>query len=167
MSAPVPVAARLKAAGLVLPSPMAAAANYVPHVATRVANGWLVHTAGQGPYRDGKLHHLGCIGSDIGLEQACDSAHMVALNVLTQAQAAGQAVIGDNPLDRARCLRLGIFLYCVDGFDGIGAVADAASNTVLAVLGDAGRHARSVAGMNALPMHTSVEIDGIFFFGEK
>jgi enamine deaminase RidA (YjgF/YER057c/UK114 family) len=158
------VATRLRAAGLALPPPMGAAANYTPHVTTRAGDGWLVHTAGQGPYRDGKLHHLGCVGQEIGLEQACDSARLVALNVLTQAQAAGRAILGEDALDRARCLRLGIFVYCTSGFAPLDKVADAASDLLVTAMGDAGRHARSVAGMNALPMRTSVEIDGIFLF---
>jgi len=163
------VAARLKAAGLSLPPPMGAAANYTPHVTTKTADGWLVHTAGQGPYRDGRLHHLGCIGRELDLAQACDSARLVTLNVLTQAQQAGRAILGDgalgsDTLDRALCLRLGIFVYCTTGFAQLDAIADAASDLVLTALGAAGRHARSVAGMPALPMRTSVEIDGIFLF---
>ena len=158
------VASRLKAAGLALPPPMGAAANYTPHVTTKTTDGWLVHTAGQGPYRDGRLHHLGCIGHDIDLEQACDSARLVTLNVLTQAQAAGRAFLGGDALDRARCLRLGIFVYCTTGFTQLDVIADAASDVIITALGDAGRHARSVAGMPALPMRTSVEIDGIFLF---
>jgi enamine deaminase RidA (YjgF/YER057c/UK114 family) len=164
MPTPASVAARLKAAGLALPPPMGAAANYVPHVAVRHGEGWLVQTAGQGPYRDGKLHHLGCVGGDLDLAQACDSARLVALNVLTQAQAAGRAIFGEEALDRARCLRLGVFVYCSAGFAQLDLIADAASQVIVTVLGDAGRHARSVAGMPALPMRTSVEIDGIFLF---
>ncbi len=167
MPGPSSVAARLQAAGLSLPQPMAAAANYVPYVTTRVANGWLVQTAGQGPYRDGKLHHLGRVGEDISFDQACDSARMVTLNVLTQAQAAGQALLGADALDHGRCLRLGMFVYCIEGFTHLVEIADAASAIVTTALGDAGRHVRSVAGMAALPMRTSVEIDGLFFFGEK
>ena len=158
------IAARLQAVGLALPSPMGAAANYVPNVTTKTADGWLVHTAGQGPYRDGKLHHLGCVGQEIDLAQACDSARLVTLNVLTQAQAAVRAVLGENALDRARCLRLGIFVYCVADFTQFDAVADAASDLMLTALGDAGPHARSVAGVPALPLRTSFEIDGIFLF---
>lgn len=161
---PLTVADRLKAAGLALPAPMGPAANYTPHVACRTGHGWLVHVAGQGPYRDGKLAHLGCVGAGIDLDQACDSARLVTLNVLAQAQAAGHALPGAPSLDRARCLRLGIFAYCVAGFGGLDAIADAASALVIAALGDAGRHTRSVAGMGSLPMRTSVEIDGLFLF---
>lgn len=160
----VSVVSRLKAAGLALPPPMGAAANYTPHVTTKTADGWLVHTAGQGPYRDGKLHHLGCVGREIGLAQACDSARLVTLNVLSQAQAAVSAILGEDALDRARCLRLGVFVHCTAGFAQLDTVADAASELVLTALGEAGRHARSEAGMPALPMGISVEIDGIFLF---
>lgn len=160
----VTVADRLKAAGLALPDPMGAAANYTPHVSTPHGPGWIVHVAGQGPYRDGKLSQLGCVGRDLDLAQACDSARLVTLNVLAQAQAAGLTLPGAPTLDRARCLRLGIFAYCVAGYDRLDRIADAASDLVIAVMGTAGRHGRSVAGMGALPMRTSIEIDGLFLF---
>ncbi len=161
---PLTVADRLKTAGLALPAPMGPAANYTPHVASRAGKGWIVHIAGQGPYRDGTLAHLGCVGAGIGLDQACDSARLVTLNVLAQAQAAGLALPGAPSLDRARCLRLGIFVHCIEAYDRLDAIADAASALVVAALGDAGRHARSLAGMGSLPMRTSVEIDGLFLF---
>jgi enamine deaminase RidA (YjgF/YER057c/UK114 family) len=161
---PSSVSARLAAAGLVLPAPMSAAANYVPHTMMRVAQGWLVQTAGQGPYADGKLQHLGCIGEDVELAAACASARMVALNVLAQARDAAQVALGADALDHARCLRLGVFLHSATGMGELDRIADAASAIMVAALGDAGRHARSVAGMAGLPMRISVEIDGLFLF---
>jgi enamine deaminase RidA (YjgF/YER057c/UK114 family) len=162
------VADRLQAAGFALPAPMGPAANYTPHVAAPHGRGWIVHVAGQGPYRDGRLCHLGRVGPDgdgeLDLARACDSARLVVLNVLAQAQAAGRALPGAPTLERARCLRLGIFVYCSAGYGQLDRIADAASALVIVAMGEAGRHARSVAGMGALPMRTSVEIDGLFLF---
>ncbi|MGE0152533.1 MAG: RidA family protein [Reyranellaceae bacterium] len=156
------VLARLQAAGLELPPAMPAVASYVPFVATETAAGTLVHVAGQGPFRDGRLEHVGRIGQEIDAEQARASARLVTLNVLAQAAAATQARFGEPALHRARCLRLGIFLNCVDGFAAMDEIADAASALVLAALAAKGRHCRSVVGQPVLPMRTSVEIDGLF-----
>jgi len=158
------VAARLRAAGLTLPAPMGATANYVPHVAIRHGKDWLVQTAGQGPYGDGQLQHLGCVGQALGLEQARASAQLVALNVLGQANAAAIPVLGADALEYGRCLRLGIFVHGIAGYEALEGIANAASALMVTVLGNAGRHARSVAGMPALPMRISVEIDGLFLF---
>lgn len=153
---------RLRAAGFDLPPAMPAVASYVPFVVTRTSDGALVQVAGQGPFRSGKLEYVGRIGKDIGADQAQASARLVTLNVLAQAAEASRAICGEPALHRVRCLRLGIFLNCVDGFAAMGDIADAASNLVVTALADKGRHCRSVAGQPVLPMLTSVEIDGIF-----
>lgn len=153
---------RLRAAGHELPPAMPAVASYVPFVITPAGHGALVHVAGQGPFRDRQLHHIGRIGADLTVEQAMDSARLVTLNVLAQAAAASEVPFGAPSLHRLRCLRLGIFLNCVDGFAATETIADAASDLVVAALGERGRHCRSVVGKPVLPMRTSVEIDSIF-----
>jgi enamine deaminase RidA (YjgF/YER057c/UK114 family) len=153
---------RLRAAGLDLPPAMPAVASYVPFVVTQTAHGALVHVAGQGPFRNGNLEYVGRIGADISADQAQASARLVTLNVLAQASAATQTICGEPALQRVRCLRLGIFMNCVDGFTALDEIADAASDLVVAALGAKGRHCRSVAGKPVLPMQTSVEIDGLF-----
>jgi len=156
------VLARLSAAGLELPPAMPAVASYVPFVVTETAFGPLVHVAGQGPFHAGRLEHVGRIGADIAPEQAKASARLVTLNVLAQAAAATAARFGEPSLHRARCLRLGIFLNCTDGFAAMEEIADAASLVMSMALGPDGRHCRSVVGKPVLPMQTSVEIDGLF-----
>lgn len=158
MSSHDAVLARLRAAGLELPPAMPAVASYVPFAIA----GELVHVAGQGPFRNGKLDYVGRIGEDIDAEQAKASARLVTLNVLAQAAAATQAKFGQPALHRARCVRLGIFLNCVDGFIPMAAIADAASDVIVTALGANGLHCRTVAGQPVLPMQTSVEIDGLF-----
>ena len=159
------VADRLAAAGIALPAAMPAVASYVPFTILRQDKTWLVHVAGQGPFRDGRLLHIGRVGDGIDLSGAQDCARLVALNVLAQADAASRQVEGAPGLNRGRCLRLGVFVHCVDGFAAIDTVADAASSLIELALGAAGRHARTTVGMPVLPMRTAVEIDAVFEFG--
>jgi len=153
---------RLRAVGYELPPAMPAVASYVPFVMTETDAGTLVHIAGQGPFRGGRLEYVGRIGADMTVGDAMASARLVTLNVLAQAAAATQAKFRAPSLHKARCLRLGIFLNCVDGFADMEPIADAASGLVSGALGDKGRHCRSVVGKPVLPMQTSVEIDAIF-----
>jgi enamine deaminase RidA (YjgF/YER057c/UK114 family) len=153
---------RLRAAGRELPPAMPAVASYVPFVLTETSAGTLVHIAGQGPFRDGRLEYVGRIGADMTIGDAIASARLVTLNVLAQAAAATQAKFGSHSLHKARCVRLGIFLNCVDGFADLEPIADAASALVMDALGNKGRHCRSLVGKPVLPMQTSVEIDAIF-----
>lgn len=141
---------------------MPAVATYVPTVTSAINAGILVHVAGQGPFRNGALGFVGRIGRDLTAETACRSAELVCLNLIAQAAAAAERQIGAPSLHRLRCLRLGIFLNCVDGFAELDSIADAASKIVVAAFGDNGQHCRSVVGQPVLPMGTSVEIDGIF-----
>ena len=152
------VIARLAAAGFTLP----AVASYVPTVATPFGKGALVHVAGQGPFRNGRLEFVGRIGAEIDVDTARRSAELVALNVLAQVAGAAEAHFSVPSLHRARCVRLGVFLNCVDGFAAVETIADAASKIVVAAFGGKGQHCRSVVGKPVLPMDTSVEIDGIF-----
>jgi len=153
---------RLRAAGHELPPAMPAVASYVPFVLTETGAGTLVHIAGQGPFRDGRLEYVGRIGAGMTVGDAMASARLVTLNVLAQVAAATQAKFGAPSLHKARCLRLGIFLNCADGFAEMEPIADAASALVMGALGDKGRHCRSLVGKPVLPMQTSVEIDAIF-----
>ncbi len=162
MSSHDAVLARLRRLGHELPPAMPAVATYVPFVATDLGSATLVHVAGQGPFRDGRLEHIGRIGDNLAAEAALASARLVTLNVLAQANAAAQVRFGAPSLHRVRCLRLGIFLNCVSGFADMEPIADAASQLVVGALGDNGRHCRTVAGQPVLPMQTSVEIDGLF-----
>ncbi len=153
---------RLRLAGHELPRAMPAVATYVPAVSIIFGDGVLVHVAGQGPFRNGALEFVGCVGRDLDVEAACRSAELVCLNLIAQAAAAAEQQFGAPSLHRLRCLRLGIFLNCVDGFANFEPIADAASKIALAAFGGKGQHCRSVVGQPVLPMGTSVEIDGIF-----
>ena len=148
------IAARLKDLGIELPQPAAAVANYVPFV----VSGSLVFVSGQLPLENGKLMVAGKLGDSVTLEDGVRAARLCALNLLALARAAAG---GD--LDRIRRLvRLTAFVASVPGFTDQPKVVNGASDLMVQVLGEAGRHARVAVGAPALPLDAAVEIDGIF-----
>lgn len=148
---------RLETMGLALPKAAAPVANYVPFV----RSGDLVVISGQicyGP--DGALApaHTGKVGGNVSAEAGKDAARLCALNVLAQLEAA----VGD--LDHAvmRCVRLGGFINAAPGFSAVAGVMNGASDLMVELLGDRGRHARSTVGVAALPLDAAVEVEAIF-----
>jgi enamine deaminase RidA (YjgF/YER057c/UK114 family) len=147
-------AARLAALGITLPSPSAPAANYVPW--TRVGD--LVFVSGQIPLVDGKPAHVGKVGVDLDIARAYEAARLCALSLLAHANAAAG---GD--LDRVRrCVKLLGFVNASPEFGDHPKVVNGASDLIVAVLGDRGRHARSAVGAGSLPFGVSVEVEAIF-----
>lgn len=146
--------ARLKELGIVLPQPVPPAANYAPW--TRSGN--LLFIAGQLPLQDGKDLHSGKLGGGVTIEQGRHAAKLCAINILAQVRA---ALNGD--LDRVvRCLRLTGFVNAVPEFADHPQVVNGASDFMVEVFGDAGRHARAAVGAASLPRSVCVEVDAIF-----
>lgn len=146
--------ARLAELGIVLPEAAAPAANYIPYVVT----GKLVMVSGQIPMSGGEIKGIGKVGRDITTEDAAGIARICALNLIAQAKA---ACGGD--LDKiARVVKLGGFVNCVDDYAQQPEVVNGASNLMVDVFGDAGRHSRFAVGANALPRGVAVEVEGIF-----
>lgn len=145
---------RLEALGITLPEVMGAKGNYAPW--TRA--GSLLVIAGQGPFWDGDIHHNGRFGEDLSIEDGVACARLVGLNILAQVREAC-----GGTLDRVvQCVKLGGFVQCTPDFTDMPKVINGASDLMVEVFGDAGKHARFAVGMHSLPMGTSVEIDGIF-----
>lgn len=148
------IAARLKELGLELPVPAVAVANYVPYVVT----GSLVFVSGQLPLENGKPVVLGRLGENLSIDDGARGARLCALNLLAQAKAAAG---GD--LDRIRRLvRLTAFVNCTNDFTDQPKVVNGASDLMVEVLGEAGRHARVAVGAPSLPLGVAVEIDAVF-----
>lgn len=146
--------ARLKELKIDLPTPSTPAANYVPFKRA----GSLVFIAGQVPNADGKDQFTGQVGKEISLEDAQKAARLCAINILAQLKA---AVGGD--LDKVvSCVRLGGFVNAVAGYGQQPQVINGASDLMVAVFGDAGRHARAAVGCGSLPRNVPVEVDAIF-----
>lgn len=147
---------RLQELGVTLPQAAAPVANYVPFVRT----GNLVVVSGQICLgADGKIAdaHKGKLGGEVSLERGQEAARLCAVNLLAQMRAA----VGD--LDNiVRCVRLGGFINARPDFAALAQVMNGASDLMVAVLGEAGRHARSTIGVAELPLDASVEVEGMF-----
>ena len=148
------IEARLKALGLPLPPPSPPAANYEPVV---IARG-LLFVSGQAPLRDGKLQTTGRVGAEVSLDGGRQAARMCALNVLSQVNA---ALRGDWSRLK-RCVRVTGYVSSAPNFFDQPKVLDAASDLVVEVLGEAGRHARSSIGVAALRANSPVVVEAIF-----
>jgi enamine deaminase RidA (YjgF/YER057c/UK114 family) len=148
--------ARLTALGVTLPSPAAPVANYVPFVIA----GSLLVISGQLPFgADGKLDpaHAGKIGGAVSIEGGKEAARLAVINVLAQAKAAVR------DLDKIRrCVRLGGFINAASGFSALPAIMNGASDFIVEILGEAGRHARSTVGVAELPLEACVEVEAMF-----
>lgn len=145
---------RMSELGIALPPALAPAANYVPFR----LSGNLLFVAGQVPFEGGEAKFLGTLGAGMSVEDGQAAARLCGLNVLAQADA---ALGGD--LDRITgCLRLGVFVAATADFTRHPEVANGASDLIVEVLGDAGRHARAAVGTASLPRGVPVEVDAIF-----
>lgn len=151
------IEARLQELGIELPQPAAPLANYVGYA----VSGNLVIVAGQLCTWNGQLRHIGKLGAVIAIDEGKQAARLCALNVLAQARAAAG---GD--LDRIRrVLRLGGFVNCTPDFTDMPQVVNGASDVMVEVFGDAGKHARAAVGVASLPGGAAVEIEGMFELG--
>ncbi len=147
------VEAKLQELGVTLPTPPAPVASYVPFVIV----GKLVFVSGQVSV-DASGGIKGKLGDTIEVEQGQAAARLCGLNLLAQVKA---ACGGD--LDRVkRVVKLGGFVNVTPDFDPIPQVINGCSDLMVAVFGDAGRHARSAVGQANLPLNYAVEVDGIF-----
>ena len=144
---------RLAELGIVLPKPAQPVATYVPWVRT----GNLVYISGQGAVRDGKIEYTGKVGETLSVEDAVASARLTAINVVDHLR---DACGGD--LDRVkRIVKLLGFVNCTPTFGEQPKVINGASDLMVEVFGEKGRHARSAVGAPSLPFNLSVEIEAI------
>ena len=143
---------RLKNLGISIPEAAAPAANYVPFA----QSGSLLLTSGQLPLEGGKLVHTGRIGDELTVAHGQAAARACAINILAQAKAA----LGD--LGRIkRVVKITAFVASTPDFVEQHLVANGASDLLVAILGDAGKHARSAVGVASLPLNAPVEIEAI------
>lgn len=150
------IEARLQELGVTLPTPPAPVASYVPFAIV----GNLVHVSGQVSV-DASGGIKGKLGDKIEVEEGQAAARLCGLNLLAQVKA---ACGGD--LDRVRrVVKLGGFVNVTPDFAPIPQVINGCSDLMVAVFGEAGRHARSAVGVANLPLDFAVEVDGIFEIG--
>lgn len=149
-----PIDERLAALNITLPQAAAPAANYVPYT---IANG-LLYTSGQLPLDGGSLTATGQVGGSVDVETAQSAARQCAINVLAQAKT---GVDGDWSRIK-RLIKLTVFVSSTSSFTEQHKVANGASDFLVEVLGEPGRHARSAVGVAALPLDASVEVEALF-----
>lgn len=143
--------ARLAELGITLPEAAAPVAAYVPVVVA----GNMAFVSGQISFVDGQLVK-GKLGADVSVEQGILAAQGCGLMILAQLKAA----LGS--LDRVeRVVKLGAFVNSTDAFTDQPKVANGASELMVAVFGDAGKHARAAVSANSLPLGVAVEVDAI------
>ncbi len=145
--------ARLAELGIEISEPAAPVANYVGYVVT----GNLVFISGQVTLKDGEFQHIGKLGANISLEEGQAAARLCATNIIAQLKA---ATGGD--LDRVkRIVKLGGFVNSTPDFTDQAKVINGASDLMVEVFGDKGRHARAAVSAGSLPMGIAVEIDAV------
>lgn len=150
------VHARLKDLNLTLPKPAKPVAAYIPTVSVG-SGARLVFVSGQVPFRDGALIAAGTVPGAVSIEQAQECARQCVLNGL----AAVEAEIGDLSKIR-RVVRVGVFVACEHGFTEHPKVANGASELLVALFGEAGKHARAAVGCPSLPLGAPVEVEFLF-----
>ena len=143
---------KIKELGLSLPQPAKPVANYVP--AVKIGN--LIFVSGHGPYNDGETKTSGKVGRELTIEEGYQVARNVALNCLASVKDA----VGD--LDKVkRIVKLLGMVNCTEDFKDAPKVINGCSDLLVTIFGEAGKHARSAVGMQALPNQIPVEVEMI------
>ncbi len=147
--------ARLASLGITLPQTAATFGAYVP----AVASGSLLFVSGQLPARDGKVAYVGKVGKDLTLEQGQEAAKLALVNALAVVKAQLYT------LDRVtRIVRMAGYVNSAPGFTDQPRVLNAASELLVQVFGEHGRHARLALGASELPLNAAVELELIVEF---
>jgi enamine deaminase RidA (YjgF/YER057c/UK114 family) len=148
------IEARLAELGISIPTPAEAAGNYVGFV----VGGNFAFLAGQVPVENGVRKYIGKLGRDFDIVEGQKAAELAAVNMMARLKGACQ---GD--LDRVvRCVKLTGFVNATEDFTDHPKVINGASDFIVKIFGDAGRHARSAVGVGSLPFGVAVEVEAIF-----
>ena len=143
----------IKNLGLNIPDLPKALANYVPYKII----GKTIYISGQAPVQNGELIYKGKVGSDISIEDGVQAAKLCVINIIS---ALKTGIEGDwDKLDSF--VKLTGFVNCQDNFTDQPKIINGASDMLVEIFGDQGRHARVAVGSNALPLGIAVEIDAI------
>jgi len=147
------IESRLKELGIALPTPPAPVASYVP----TAASGNLVFVSGQITSTAEGLKYVGVVGRDLSVEDGKAAARLCAVNLVAQIKAA----CGD--LDRVkRCVKITVFVNAAPDFTQHPEVANGASDLLVEIFGEAGKHARAALGAGSLPRGVACEVEALF-----
>ena len=143
----------IKQLGIEIPDMPNALANYVPY---KLSDS-IVYVSGQAPVMNGKLIYKGKVGNDISIEDGIKAAELCCINIISVLK---KSINGDwNKLDNF--LKLGGFVNCNSDFVDQPQIINGASDLLVKVFGEQGKHSRFAVGSNSLPMNIAVEIDAI------
>ena len=143
----------IKDLGLIIPEPPSAVANYVPY---KIIDN-LVYVSGQAPSKNGKIIYSGKVGEKITDEEGVIAAQLCCMNII----AALKKSI-DNDWDKLdNFVKLGGFVNCNSDYTNQPIIINGASDLLVKIFGDKGRHTRFAVGSNSLPLDISVEIEAI------
>ena len=143
----------IKQLGIDIPDMPSALANYIPY---KISDS-IVYVSGQAPVRNGELIYKGKVGNDISIEDGIKAAELCCINIISVLK---KSINGDwNKLDNF--LKLGGFVNCNSDFVDQPQIINGASDLLVKVFGEQGKHSRFAVGSNSLPMNISVEIDAI------
>ncbi|MCW8810177.1 MAG: RidA family protein [Ignavibacteriaceae bacterium] len=141
---------KIKQLGITIPEAAKPLAAYIP--ALKVGN--LIMTSGQVPIAAGVIQFQGKVGKDLTEEEAKEAAKLCAINCLS----AVKSIVGS--LDKIkRIIKLTVFVNSAEGFTAQPKVANGASEFIVEIFGDAGKHVRSAVGVSELPLNSAVEIE--------
>ena len=143
------VESNLQKLGFSLPAIPKSLASYIP--ARR--SGSLIFTSGQIPLRNGQLNHTGRVGRDISMDKAKEAVIICCLNAL----AAVSSVVSLDKI--TKIIKLSVFVNSGDEFTDQHILANSASDLLIELFGDTGKHSRSALGVSSLPMNSSVELE--------
>ena len=143
----------IKDLGLIISEPPAAVANYVPF---KVIDN-LVYVSGQAPIQNGKIIYTGKVGDNVSEEDGILAAEICCLNII----AALRKSIKGNWDRLENFVKLGGFVNCKEGYSNQPKIINGASDLLVKIFGEQGKHTRFAVGSNSLPMNIAVEIDAI------
>ena len=149
------VALKLQELNISIPEAAKAAANYVPYI----ISGNQIIISGQLPIENGKIEDSskGKLGLNLSVEEGQKIAKKCAINIIGQVCSAL-----NGELDRAKCLKIGVFVNSAPDFTDQPKVANGASDLLAEAFGENGIHARSAVGVAALPFDVAVEVEAVF-----
>ena len=145
---------RLASLGITLPAAPTPAANYLPWI----VSGNQLWIAGQAPIRDGKYDYVGRVGAEVAPKDAHAAARLCAINVLAQVKAA----VGGDWSRVVKGVRVCGYISAAPEFFDYPQVLDGCSNLLVEILGDAGKHVRTVVGVSGLRFNVPIVVDAVF-----
>jgi enamine deaminase RidA (YjgF/YER057c/UK114 family) len=145
---------KLKEMGIVLPEVSLPAANYVPCT----ISGNTLYVSGQLPMESGNPQFIGKVGREFSIEEGQACARLCTINILAHVS----KVLGADLSRINKLIRMGIFVNAPDNFTDHPKVANGASDLMVNLMGDAGKHARFAVGVSGLPFGVAVEVDATF-----